>query len=136
VNVWLALSYLGHVHHGAALAWFRALDEDARLCFCRITQLSLLRLITMEAVMGADDVLSQTEAWNVYDRWFDDTRVIFLEEPAGLESLFRSFSRLPHPAAKDWSDSYLLAFANAADLSLVTFDRTLKQRAASAILLH
>ena len=54
VNVWMALSFQGHVHHEIAREWFESLDDpdDARLCFCRITQLSFLRLITAEAVMG------------------------------------------------------------------------------------
>ena len=135
VNVWLALTYDGHLHHAAAYKWFQSLEEAARLCFCRITQLSFLRLITTEAIMGREDVHSQGQAWDVYDRWFDDPRVVFLEEPPTVEKLFRSVSRQPRPAAKDWADSYLLAFAESADLRLVTFDRALKQRSASALLL-
>ena len=64
MNVWMALSFQGPVHHHIARAWFESLDggDDARLCFCRITQLSFLRLITTEAVMGKDEVLSQRRA--------------------------------------------------------------------------
>ena len=135
VNVWLALTHDGHVHHPVAAAWFQSLSEDARLSFCRNTQLSFLRLITTEAIMGKD-VLSQVGAWGLYDRWFDDSRVVFLEEPPALEKLFRTYSRQARPAAKDWADSYLLAFAQSADLRLVTFDRSLKARASSALLLR
>ena len=86
--------------------------------------------------MGKDDVLSQRQAWSVYDRWFEDSRILFLEEPVNLEPVFRGISSLPRPAAKDWADSYLLAFAEAADLSLVTFDRALKQQNGSVLLLR
>jgi hypothetical protein len=110
--------------------------DDARLCFCRITQLSLLRLITTEAVMGKHEVLSQRQAWDVYDRWFGDSRVFFLEEPANLEKMFRGISKQARPAAKDWADSYLSAFAEAADLSVVRFDRAIKQKDGSALLLQ
>ena len=74
------------------------------------------------------EVLFQKKAWDVYDRWFDDSRIVFLEEPPTLEKLFRAYSRQTRPASKDWADSYLLAFAQSADLRLVTFDRSLKHR--------
>ena len=138
VNVWVALTLHSHFHHDSARKWFESLDlqDDPRLCFCRITQLSLLRLITTEAVMGRDEVLSQRQAWEVYGQWFEDSRVIFLEEPGNLEKCFRRISRQSRPAAKDWADSYLLAFAEAADLSLVTFDPALKQKNPSILLLQ
>lgn len=138
INVWVALTLHSHFHHEIARAWFESLDtqDDARLCFCRVTQLSFLRLITTEAVMGQDEVLSQRQAWDVYDRWFADSRVFFLDEPASIENAFRGISRQSRPAAKDWADSYLLAFAQAADLSLVTFDHALKQKNHSVLLLH
>jgi uncharacterized protein len=137
VNVWVALTFQGHIHHSIARAWFESLaaHDDARLCFCRITQLSFLRLLSTEAVMGKDEVLSPGRAWNVYDRWFADSRVLFLEEPGDLEKIFRDISRQSRPASKDWADSYLLAFAEAADLSLVSFDRGLKQKRGSVLLL-
>ena len=134
----MTLSFQGHVHHNIAREWFELLDDrdDARLCFCRVTQLSFLRLITTEAVMGKDEVLSQRQAWDVYDRWFEDSRVFFLEEPANLEKMFRGIPKQTRPAAKDWADSYLLAFAETADLSLVTFDRAIKQKDGSVLLLQ
>ena len=134
----MALTLHSHFHHTIARTWFESLDpqDDARLCFCRITQLSFLQLITTEAVMGQDEVLSPRQAWEVYDRWFEDSRVFFLDEPGNLEKMLRGISRQPRPAAKDWADSYLLAFAEAADLSLVTFDRALKQKNRSVLLLQ
>lgn len=124
-----------HLHHPAASAWFQSVHEEARLCFCRITQLSFLRLLTTEAIMGRE-VLSEGKPWDTYDRWFDDSRVVFLEEPSTIEALFRALSRQSRPASKDWAGSYLLAFANAADLTLVTFDTAVKQKHASVHLLH
>lgn len=106
----------------------------ARLFFCRITQLGFLRLLTSEAVMGKE-VLSQLEAWAAYNRWLRDDRVSFLAEPEGLEDTFRAMSRLPHPAPKDWADSYLAAFASAANLTLVTFDRALQGKAKQSTIL-
>ncbi len=135
VNAWVALTYEGHVHHPVAKAWFESLHPDAQLFFCRMTQLGLLRLLTTDAVMGKVEVLSQPEAWNAYDRWFEDGRVSFLPEPPALEPAFRELSRLRRPAPKDWVDSYLAAFASVSDLTLVTFDQALHGKARQAIIL-
>jgi uncharacterized protein len=134
VNVWISLTWHGHIHHSLAAHWFARLEDDARLCFCRVTQLSFLRLLTTEAVMRSD-VRSQAEAWKVYDEWLGDPRVGFLGEPDGLEPTLRAHSRLKHPAPKDWADAYLLAFALVAGLRLVTFDRAFRGKTNDLVLL-
>jgi uncharacterized protein len=134
VNVWIALTSERHIHHNVAARWFATLGEDSRLCFCRITQLSLLRLLTTQAVMGAE-VMTQPEAWQIFDRWLDDPRVVFLDEPAGLEQAFRSHSRRRSSAPKEWADSYLMAFAAVSGLKLVTFDHAFRGRTQHLVLL-
>lgn len=136
INVWLALSYERHIHHFSARGWFERLEDNSGVCFCRFTQLGLLRLLTTGAVMGEDKVLSQTEAWSVYDRWIQDDRVLYVEESSALEARFRALTQNERPAAKDWADSYLYAFAEAADLPLVTFDQALRQKGANVLLLE
>jgi predicted nucleic acid-binding protein len=81
------------------------------------------------------EVMSQPQAWAAYDRWLRDPRVEFVDEPAALETRFRVLTRLRQPATKDWADSYLAAVATAGQLTLVTFDRGLRSKAKSAILL-
>ena len=115
--------------------WMASLDGDERFCFCRFTQLGLLRLLTAEAVMG-DEVLNQVEAWAVYDRWLADDRVNLVEEPPGLERQFRSLTRTKQTAPKTWADAYLIAFAETAQLTLVTFDRAFRGRVKPLILLE
>jgi len=83
--------------------------------------------------MGADEVLTQLQAWGIYDDWLVDDRVLFLQEPPDLENPFRSLTQLRRAAPKDWADSYLIAFAEAAGLQLVTFDRAMAQKAVKAI---
>jgi toxin-antitoxin system PIN domain toxin len=134
VNVWVALTYEGHIHHTNAAEWFATLPADAGFAFCRFSQLGLLRLLTAKAVMG-DEVMTQPQAWAAYDRWLRDPRVEFVDEPAALETRFRVLTRLRQPATKDWADSYLAAFATVGQLTLVTFDRALRSKAKSAILL-
>ena len=65
----VALTYGGHEHHSVAKTWFEVLEMDAQVCFCRFTQISLLRILTTSVVMGDDEVMSQAQAWDAYDRW-------------------------------------------------------------------
>jgi predicted nucleic acid-binding protein len=112
-----------------------ALEENVRFCFCRFTQLGLLRLLTAEAVMG-DEAMNQPEAWRIYDRWLADDRVIFLEESMPIERRFRALTRLKHAAPKAWADAYLAAFAETSQLTLVTFDRAFRGKTRPILLLE
>jgi toxin-antitoxin system PIN domain toxin len=134
VNVWLALCYPAHVHHGTADSWFTSLDEAAVFVFCRQTQLGLFRILTTDAVMGKD-VRSQRECWALYDRWIDPGKAVLAMEPASLDRALRSRCMSDSPAPKTWMDAYLAAFAEAARLNLVTFDRALAAKAKGALLL-
>jgi len=124
--VWLALSWANHRHTDAAWAWFSR-QQDNRFFFCRFTQLGLLRLLTTSAVMGKD-VRTVGEAWKVYDRWLEDSRVGLRQEPFELDVAFRaatrSVSRLASPKAL--GDCYLLAVSQVTSATLVTFDRGLE----------
>lgn len=133
--MWIALTYQGHVHHVVARHWFEGLAPTSRLFFCRFTQLGLLRLLTSESVMRPDKAMTQREAWRAYDSWLGDERVEYLDEPAALEEQFRFMTRSPHPAPKDWADSYLAVFAATARLRVVTFDRGFEHKAKDLILL-
>jgi hypothetical protein len=134
VNVWLALAHEIHPHHRAAAAWDETLSSDAVLTFCRFTQLGLLRLLTNEGAMGAD-VLTQITAWAVYDGFLQTSRARFIDEPRGIDPLFRKHTKRDEVSTKQWADSYLFAFAMAAGMPLVTFDRALAGKAKEAVLL-
>ena len=134
VNVWVALTYAAHIHHHVASEWFRSLPRDSRLCFCRLTQIGMLRLLTTEAVM-ADETMTQREAWVAYDRWMADDRISLLEEPPTLEESFRSFANETRPHPKDLADAHLCAFAVTCSLRVVTFDRGFRRRLTDAVLL-
>jgi len=135
-NVWLALSYDRHVHHGRAKAWFDSLGADTRLYFCRLTQLGLLRLLCTESVMSRDRVLSQKQAWIQYDLWREDERIDFLEEPAGLENEFRALTQHWLPSPKGWVDAYLGAFSVATGVPFVTFDQAFRSRIQYVVILE
>jgi toxin-antitoxin system PIN domain toxin len=135
INVWIALTIERHVHHIRATRWFESIGGLGRLFFCRFTQLGLLRLLTLEAVMGQNEVMAQAEAWKTYDRWLQDERIGFLDEPAEIEPPFRALTQSGQAAPKDWADSYLAAFAMAAQLTLVTFDRGIATKVTQSVLL-
>ncbi len=132
INVWLALSTSHHVHHVQAKRWYDSL-VDEELVFCRFTQLGFLRLLTTEAVMGAE-VLTQRQAWHVYDTFLKDGGARFLQEPRTLEDRFRELSRRASASPKEWADSYLAAFAVEAGARLVTFDKALAVRVRDSII--
>jgi uncharacterized protein len=134
VNVWVALAHEIHPHHKPARNWSESLDSDAVVYFCRFTQLGLLRLLTNESAMG-EDVLTQSQAWKAFDALVADPGNLMMDEPAGLDSLFRRQTSSQQAATKQWADGYLAAFAEAAGLTVVTFDKALARRAKGSVLL-
>jgi len=132
-NVWLALLWGRHVHSERARLWFEKAGDE-QFFFCRFTQITVLRLLTTEQIMGKD-ARTMSEAWGLWDRVWADSRIAFLAEPDGLENEFRSRSRLSSRSPKVWADAYLLAFASVAGLKLVTFDRSIKSRGDDVLVL-
>ena len=127
-NVWLALLWSRHIHSDKAKEWFEGSSEE-KFLFCRITEITVLRLLTTAAVMGSD-VKKMHEAWEIWDTVCVDDRIEFLSEPEAIEREFRRLSALRSSSPKVWVDAYLLAFASVAGLKLVTFDRGLRSRGA------
>jgi toxin-antitoxin system PIN domain toxin len=132
-NVWLALIWSRHAHFEKAHSWFEEAAEE-QFFFCRFTQLTVLRLLTTESVLGKE-TKTMPEAWAVWDRIWADPRVAFLPEHDHLEKEFRSRSKLSSRSPKLWADAYLLAFAAVAGLKFVTFDRALQVRGDEVLVL-
>ncbi len=132
-NVWLALIWDRHEHCEIARGWFER-SQDGSFLFCRFTQLTVLRLLTTAAVMGGD-VRTMKRAWDIWDQIAADDRVAFHSEPDDLERRLRKHSRLTSASPKVWADAYLLAFSQAAGLTLVTFDRTLARLALESVVI-
>jgi predicted nucleic acid-binding protein len=97
VNVWLALLLENHVHRRPARAWWQA--SETQIAFTRFTQISVLRLLTTPAAMDGRP-LAMAEAWRVHDRLFEDDRVVFYPEPAGVELRFRAQTAAITPSPK------------------------------------
>ncbi|SEG42764.1 hypothetical protein SAMN05421819_2877 [Bryocella elongata] len=133
-NVWFSLSTSGHASHTSTAKWLQSVASSERIFFCRLTQLSLLRLLTTSQVMG-DDVMTQRSAWLSFDFLMLDPRIELHPEPEGLSIAFRNQSNRNEVSPKRWADDYLAAFANAGGLQLVTYDRALAARVQGACLL-
>ncbi|MGB7553789.1 MAG: TA system VapC family ribonuclease toxin [Candidatus Korobacteraceae bacterium] len=133
-NVWLALLWSRHAHSVQARLWFEQ-ASDQQFFFCRFTQLTVLRLLTTEKIMGKD-TKTMPQAWGLWDRVWADDRVAFLPEPNDFEREFRSRSRLSSRSPKVWADAYLAAFAAISGLNLVTFDRGLRSQGAFVLVLE
>jgi toxin-antitoxin system PIN domain toxin len=118
-NVWLAISHKDHVHHRTALRWF---DESVgTCCFCRVTQLALLRLLTNARVMG-HSAQTHAEAWKTYDILVGRSDVVLADEPHNLDSEFRELSRSGNRSPNAWNDAYLGALSIAAGMQVISFD--------------
>lgn len=134
MNVWLALVHGIHSHHEAARAWGESLDSGTVVYFCRFTQLGLLRLLTNESAMG-DDVLTQSQAWKQFDELLGNPGNRMLDEPHGIDPIFRQLTDRKEASTKQWADGYLAAFALVAGIRLVTFDKALAGKVKGAVLL-
>ena len=132
-NVLLALLWGRHIHSETARGWIEQSAGD-EFYFCRLTQLTVLRLLTTEKIMGKD-TQAMAEAWTAWDQLLADALFEFLPEPPALEHEFRTRSQLSTRSSKVWADAYLLAFSSLAGLRLVTFDRALKVRGADVLVL-
>ncbi len=126
VNVWIALAAEQHKLHLKAGHWFNGL-HDERLAFCRVTQLGFLRLLTNKHVMR-EEVLSPGEAWDAYRVLRLDRRIGYAAEPNEFSEMWQSFTEGPLSSPNLWTDAYLCAFANAAQMTLVTFDAKIPPR--------
>ena len=127
VNVWLALAFQRHLHHQPATDWFTAAPENS-CCFCRFTQISFLRLATTPQVM-ASDALTLKVAWLGFDKLYNDPKVVFADEPQGIQPLWRGYSEHLSFSPKVWNDAFLAAFAVTADFDFITFDKGFTQYA-------
>ena len=134
VNVWLALVWSHHQHSRIAVDGYRNSSPE-KLFFCRITQLSLLRLLTTNAVMG-EDVVTMRKAWEIYDELYLDTWIQFLEEPAGLDRNLGKLTAKNASSPKLWADAYLAAFGDTAGLRVVTFDAAIRTHSMDALILR
>jgi toxin-antitoxin system PIN domain toxin len=132
INVWLALAAPEHTLSSLARRWWE--QESGAIAFSRLTQIGFLRLTTTAAAMDGKPLSIAQAWWRVYDRFYDDDRVLFIAEPTEIEQRFREKAVGRQASPKVWTDAWLLAMAQAAGGVLVTFDKALGTRGAHCLL--
>ncbi len=126
VNFWLALTFESHCHHVKARSWFEK-QGSSQVGFSRITMLGFLRLVQNSLAFPGEAVIS-AQAWSFYQAYRSDDRVIFYEEPQGIEELLGlHLSSLTQSSPKQLTDNYLAAFAVLCGLKLHIFDEALQK---------
>jgi toxin-antitoxin system PIN domain toxin len=128
-NIWLALALSKHDFHNAARDWLAEQTAPASVLFCRSTQQSFLRLLTTQAILARYGLpaLRNKAAWRTYERIRADKRIGWIEEPSGLEALWKRLAGGAQPSPKVWMDAYLAAFAITGEYQMVTTDAAFKQ---------
>lgn len=126
VNVLLALTAERHAQHARCGAWWKKRDHASPLLVCRETQMSFLRLLATEAVMG-DDALTLPQAWSVYASLLRCGGFARVLEPRGLDVEWERLCRPYRRSPKVVMDAYLAAFALTGEYELVTLDEAFRQ---------
>jgi toxin-antitoxin system PIN domain toxin len=120
-NVFIALTVEAHSAHDAALSWLRTLVLGDTLGFCRMSEMSFLRLLTQKIAEGYKP-LKNEEAVKKLKQWKALAFVEVCSEPLSMESDWLRLAGIGQPAPKRWMDAYLAVFAMRAGMRLVTLD--------------
>jgi uncharacterized protein len=124
VNVLVALAWPNHVHHAAALAWFRGIRDEG-WATCPLTESGFVRVSCHQ---GVPDARRPAEAIALLQRiravaghvfWADE--VSPADDPAGV------FARLV--GHRQVTDAHLLTLAHLRGGVLATFDRGIRDLA-------
>jgi predicted nucleic acid-binding protein len=75
-----------------------------------------------ESAGHSENVVWPARAGEIHDALFEDSRIGFVSEPAGIEASWRAVAQCLRSGPNFWTDVYLAAFAAAAGLDVVTFD--------------
>src|SRR5262249_49317126 len=89
--------------------------------------MGLLRLLSNPPIMG-DDAVGRSQAGRTSEQLWSDERVLWADEPAELDAVWRAISARDDKSHKLWTDDYLAAFAQASDATLATLDRKMPGR--------
>jgi toxin-antitoxin system PIN domain toxin len=126
-NVWLAASFPRHPHQMPAALAITSATPEPRI-FCRVVQISFLRLLTTPALLRQyrAEGFTNRDALEVLRVFLARPQVREMDEPPGTAALWRSLAARDTASPKAWMDAYLAAFAISGGLDFVTLDRDFK----------
>ncbi len=127
VNVLIALTEPGHIHHRKALQWFDSSSRNS-LGVCPLTEAGFLRVTTNPAFRPGPRSLEQAkailQALKGHSRyWYCAIGTSWVDLTAGFAGRILGHQQV--------TDAYLLGLAIQEDGELVTFDRGLQYMAGS-----
>ena len=127
-NLWVALTFSAHPHHGRAVETFASATAESPACFCRATQQSFLRLASTPALLRVyrADGFTNRDAVDLHATLIRQRNIRVLPEPPELETLWHRLAAIPSASPKVWMDAYLAAFAIRHAVEFVTLDRDFK----------
>jgi toxin-antitoxin system PIN domain toxin len=137
-GIWISLAFESHPQHRTAREVFEGADSNRPVAFCRATQNSVLRLLTtptIQQLYGAP-IVTNAQAWAKTQELLALPQVIWLAEPVTLEAEWKRCGAVATASPKVWMDAYLAAFAIAAGLELLTFDRDFTKFTEHGLRLH
>jgi hypothetical protein len=121
VNVLVALAWPTHIHHRAAMEWFRELSDD-RWASCPMTQCGFVRISSNPRI--TPDAVSPGQAWSVLREMISHRRHVFWCDDLDVKSDI--FSEMQISGHRQVMDAYLFALAIKRNSILATFDVSLK----------
>jgi uncharacterized protein len=85
--------------------------------------------MTTAVVLAVYDIdpLSNEGAWDVYEAFIADERILFQAEPPRVDVIWKKLAARKTSSPKLWMDAYLAAFAIAIGAQLVTTDKAFTQ---------
>lgn len=134
-NVFVALTLGQHAGHDVSRAWLHSLVKGDTLVFCRMTQMSFVRLLTQQVAPGYRPV-SNAAAVEHARRWRALPFVELAREPEGVETTWLRLADAGQASPKRWMDAYLAAFAIRSGLRCVTFDKGFQEFVPHGLDLH
>jgi toxin-antitoxin system PIN domain toxin len=121
LNLWLALAWSGHRHHGTACRYWEEQAADS-VVFTTVTALGLVRLLSQPRVMG-EAVLSLGQASAVQTAFLEQPGVRLVDDAAASWPVFRQLLSRGIWPARLCTDVHLAAIAITEGWRLVSFDR-------------
>jgi uncharacterized protein len=121
VNVVFALLVERHVHHGVAWKWWKKREEES-VGLCLPVRLGVLRLLTNTRAMEGSPI-SPLEALEAWDRFEEDPRTFWVPDQGRAHELaFRRFVDGREFTPNLWTDAWLAALAESAEIGITSFD--------------
>ena len=127
-SAWIAAVFPSHPFHVHAQSALAAATPAEPAGFCRVTEISFLRLSTHPLLLrqyGAEHMTNRA-ALAQLQRLLARPEITEIDEPLGITALWHQLASRDTPSSKVWMDAYLAAFAITGGLHFVTLDRDFK----------